>query len=156
MTNAVKGETPLVLEDGRRFTLLGDHEALILASVAYGAGIAQLLADIQPEMDEGGEPVGEPNYAGLRAMLFGMLNAFHPKVTLREASSILLVELPVVTEAVAAALENALPEKPAAAEDREAGNAPVPRPDGKTSGASGAKPGSTRKASGGRPRKRSS
>ena len=139
MTNALKGEVPLVLADGRTLTLVMDFEALIAAEAAYGKPLAVLMVDAL-----GG-------YVGAsRAILFGALRTRHPEITLRAAAEMLASDGAAVEAALDAASAAAFPE--AAAEGGDEKNPPpVHAPRGKRSGGSGAKPGSTQTRSGGRP-----
>lgn len=131
MTNRFKGEVPLALPDGRNFTLVVDQEALLEAETAYGKPLPQMLADM-----------GQGFASATRALLWGGLRAKHPDVSLREAGAILFDHGEIVAGAMGEAIEAAFPQ--ASAEGNGAG-----RPNGKTSGGNGAKPGSTRKRSGG-------
>ena len=137
MPKPVKGEVPLSLNDGREFVLVLDFEALVEAESAYGKPLALMMND------------AKAGFVGaVRAMLYGALRAHHPDITLREASALFIGHTDEVTAALEGAAEAAMPD--ASAE----GNAPSPRR-GKTSGGSGAKPGSSRKRSGKQPRARS-
>jgi hypothetical protein len=149
MPNALKGETLLNLGGGREFTLVLDHEAIILAADAYGKGFAEMLADSMPPEDADGNIVGHPKYGAIRALLFGALNYHHPDITLRDASALLLDNMEAVTAALAEAGERGLPKVEDNPEGKQ-GSRPPRR--GKNSGRSGAKSGSTRKPSGGQRR----
>lgn len=142
MPNRLKGEVPLELPDGRSFTLVLDHEALIAAEGLYEKPLARLMAD------------AVAGFAGsLRAMFYGALRAHHPAVTVREASAVFFENMDLVGDALIAAGDAAFPD---AAEGKDGGNPPAKaRPAGKRSGGSGAKRGSSRKDSSGRPRARS-
>lgn len=149
VANPVKGEAPLVLTDGREFTLVADHAGLVKAAQAYSGStkLQKLMSDMQPEvdakgqlvLDEDGDPVKDTMPA-TAAFLFGLFDAYHPDVTQRDALNILLAEQEVVTEAISQAVASGFPDmvkgKP--------GNEPAPKaksPRGKTSGRSGAKSG---------------
>lgn len=147
MANAIKGETPLVLSDGREFTLVADHAALIKAAQEYTGKtkLQKLMADMQPQMDEegnlaldeDGDPVKDVMPA-TAAFLFGMFEAYHPEVTMRDATNMLLGEQERVLEAISEAADNGFPS------GGKSGNAKAPKgpkPRGKTSGRSGAKQG---------------
>ena len=140
--NPLKGETPLVLADGRTLTLAMDFHALVVAERAYGKPLAQTLAD------------GMAGFVGASvAIFFGALQTHQPRMTLAEAEAIFGSDGEAVQAALDAASEAAYPK---AAEDREVGNAPAKPRAGKNSGRSGAKSGSTRTGSGGRRQKPSS
>ena len=53
MANAIKGEVPLNLSDGRNLTLIMDMEALVEAESAYGKPLAQMIAMPTAEMASG-------------------------------------------------------------------------------------------------------
>lgn len=163
--NPLKGETPLRLSDGREFTLVLDHEALIQAGTAYGQGIKRLFRDLQPlrnedgspALDEDGSPLPGPHSeAALRALLFGALTAKHPRATLRDASEIMFADMDAVGEAIQVAGKAS----GLMGDDGKEGGRETPDPQttglGINSGASGAKPDSNPKPSGGKRRARSS
>lgn len=128
MANAVKGEVPLKLSDGRAFTMVLDFGALIEAESAYGKPLRQLMADVV---------IG---FAGAtRALIFGALRPRHPEVTMAEVTAMMASDIEAFETAVESVIRAAFPEpditaKPA--EDRKGEN-----PRGKRSGRSGAKPG---------------
>lgn len=130
MANPIKGETVLTLADGRRFTIVMDMEALIEAEQAYGKPLARMLADANAGF-----------IGALRAMVFGSMRAHHPNATMSEATAVLMAEQAAVAEALLQAVELAFPDASRQAEGKEPGKARARRPAGKTSGASGAKPG---------------
>ena len=145
MGNPVKGEVELNLDDGRRFTLVADHSALVKAAQAHSGKtkLQRLIRDMQPEVDkdgkilvdEDGDPVKD-TLPAMAAFLYGTLDAHHPGVTQREATNILLSEPEKVTVAITEAAELAFPD----AKQGEPGNGGKP-PRGKSSGRSGAKSG---------------
>jgi hypothetical protein len=138
MPNALKGETPLKLDDGREFVLVLDHEALIEAETLYRKPLPMLMAD------------ATLGFAGAcRALLYGALRAHHPTVTAKEASSLFLDNMDAAGEALAAAAEAAFP-KPA--EGKQDSHPRKASRGGTRSGGNGAKSASTRKASGGQRR----
>lgn len=128
MPNPLKGEVLLRLPDGREFTLVLDHEALIEAEALYRKPLQNLMADAMLGF------VG-----ACRALLYGALRAHHPNVSAVEATAMFLGEMEAVSVALAAAAEAAFPKS----EGRDGGNPPRPQR-GKTSGASGAKSASSR------------
>lgn len=136
MSNPLKGEVPLVLKDGRAFTLVMDFEALVQAEAAYGKPMAQLMADALAGF------VGAS-----RAILFGALRTRHPEIGMRAAGEMFASDGAAVEAALEAASAAAFP--PPATGDKEPGNARA----GTISGGSGAKPGSTPPPSGKRRRK---
>jgi hypothetical protein len=152
MPNPIKGETPLILDDGRAFTLVLDHEALVLAADAYGYGFAALLAHAMPPEDADGNIIGQPKYAAIRALLFGALSWRHPEITLREASAITLQNFDAVYEALGSAGQRSFP-KQGEAEGEQSSRPPKGKKStGKRSGGNGAKSASNRKRSGEQPR----
>lgn len=145
--NPVKGETPLVLSDGREFTLVADHAALAKAAQQYTGTtkFRKLFADMQPLLgadgtpllDEDGDPVKD-TLPATAALLFGLLDAHHPGVTMREAWNMLMSDSDAVGEAIGEAVRLGFPDaEPGSAE----GNAKAPPRRGKSSGRSGAKRG---------------
>ena len=145
MPNSIKGETPLVLSDGREFTLVADHAALIKAAQQHTGKtkLQKLFADMQPELDEEGDLVldedGDPVkdvMPATAAFLFGMFDAHHPEVTMREATNMLLGDQECVMEAITAASANGF------GSGSDEGNVPAPKAKtqhGKRSGRSGVK-----------------
>lgn len=157
MPNRLKGEVPLRLADGREFVLLLDHEGLMQAAIAHTGKtkLRKLLSDLQPQvaedgtiaLDEDGDPVKD-TLPATKAVLFGALCAHHPEMSLRDAGNLLFAEQEKVAEALGEAMSLSFPD---AEGDQDRGNAAA-SPASKTSGASGAKPGSNRKHSGARRR----
>jgi len=132
MSNSIKGEVPLRLADGREFTLVFDMEALIEAEGAYGKPLQVVLSD------------AEEGFMGdIRAMLYGALRSRHPDVQLKDVSSLLADNTEAITKALTEAHKASQPSTTGASAE---GN--VSPQVGKNSGVSGAKRGSTRKASG--------
>lgn len=126
MSNPLKGEAPLVLEDGRSFTLVLDFAALIAAESRYGKPLAFVLAE------------ANAGFVGATlALLWGAMQRHHADLTVDEVTDLLAGNLDQVQAAVTAAGEAALP---APAEGDNRGNAKKRRA-GKRSGHSGAKPG---------------
>lgn len=138
--NPMLGEAELDLGGGNEFTLVFDYEAMIVAEATYG----QPLGVTSVHADQG--------FVGaLRAMLFGATRAFHPNLTLAEATDIVFNHAPAVKAALNEAAKNSMPTtKPA-----EDGDGAGPPRAGTRSGGNGVKRGSTRKASSARPRARS-
>lgn len=124
--NPVRGEAPLVLDDGRRFTVVLDMEALVDAEASYRRPLAQLLAD------------AKSGFMGASAALLqGALARHHPEVTRGDALEMLRTDTEKVAEVLDQAAKFAFPEA-------TAGNAPEPGvaiPAGKRSGRNGAKRG---------------
>lgn len=129
MSNPLTGAVPLIIEDGREFTLVLDFEALLEAETAYGQPLPKLMSD---------SVVGF--VTALRALLYGALRAHHRAVSFREAGAILKANGDAVRDAITAAAMAGFPD----AEDGDGTNPPRRR-----SGASGAKPGSIPRRSGG-------
>ena len=124
--NPIKGETPLVLSDGREFTLIMDMEALVQAEEAYGKPLRVLMEQAQAEF-----------IGAVRALLYGALRTKHEDLTLRDASEILMADQDAVRNALEEATKRGFPDASAQPEGKQAGNAKAPR--GKTSRASGTK-----------------
>lgn len=124
MANVIKGEVPLELSDGRRFTLVADFEATIEAESLYGKPAAQMGSD------------AAAGFVGaIRALFYGMLKRKHPAITPGEVASILAEHMDEVAAAIEAASSAAAPQ----ATEGKKGENPRPARRGKTSGASGAK-----------------
>jgi hypothetical protein len=140
MANPLKGEAALRLADGRELMLVLDFEALIAAEAAYAKPLHQLMAD------------SSAGFMGAtRALLWGAMQGRQGGLSLADAGALLLSDHAAVLAALGAAGEAAMP----AAEGDKAGNA-ARRRGGTRSGSNGAKPGSTRRSSGARPRAASS
>jgi hypothetical protein len=122
MANAIRGEVPLNLSDGRTFTLIMDMEALVEAESAYGKPLQKMMAD-----------AAQGFVGASRALLYGALRAKHPDVTLRDASAIFMTDADAAGEALTEAVEKGFPDAAKSAEGK------VSRPRTKTSGGSGAK-----------------
>jgi hypothetical protein len=141
--NPLRGEAALIIGegDGERFlTLVFDYEAMIVAEATYGEPIGV----VSDHADRG--------FVGaIRAMLFGTLRAHHPEIDLAEATHICFTQARAVKAAMDEAARNSMP-PPQGEEERDEAR---PRRAGTRSGASGAKQGSTPKASSARPRARS-
>lgn len=135
MTNALKGEVPLKLNDGTHLTLVFDMEAMIEAEGAYGKPMLTMVGDAS---------VGF--IGAIRAMLYGALRAHHSDLSLKDVSEMLRENTEVITDALAKAHDAAMPASNGVSAEGKA--APRRRP-GKISGANGAKRGSPRKPSGG-------
>lgn len=145
MPNPVKGEVPLKLSDGRGFVLVADRAGLIKAAQAhYGSTkVNRLLKDMQPELDkngkakvdEYGDPVKDTMPATV-AFLYGLFDAYHPEITMREATNMMLGDdAEAVAEAIGNAVEAGFPE---VSEGKKGGNPPR-NLRAKRSGRSGAK-----------------
>lgn len=140
MTNFVKGESELVLEDGRAFTLVMDFEALVTAESLYRQPVPVVAVD------------AAMGFVGAkRALLYGAMRAKHPEVTPADALEMCMTDGDRVKLALEAADKAAYPD---ASEDKKRGKA-ASRPRGKNSGASGARQASNRTRSGAQPRARS-
>lgn len=155
MPNAVKGEVAFRLSDGRSLTIVADHAALVRGAQAHTGKtkLAKFMADLQPLRDSDGEIVldedGDPakdTMPATCALFYGMLDAHHPDLTLRDATNILIGDMDKVISAVTEGMELAFPDAKASAE----GNAPKSQSQrGKSSGRNGAKSAKTTKRSGG-------
>ncbi len=125
MGNPIKGETSLVLGDGREFTLVLDMEALVEAEGIYGKPLAKLMSD------------AAAGFMGATAALLQGAASRNHSMRRSEALEILRVEGEAVAEALARASAAAFPD------ETKAGNAKAPakKRAGKTSGRNGAKQG---------------
>lgn len=127
MPNAIKGEVPLVLGDGRTFTLVLDMEALLSIEDAVGRPLPQVMAQ-----------AGAGFVSAQAAIAQAAFARHHPEVTRAQVLELLFSpDKEAVADALAAATEKAFPEAKASAE----GNAPTKArtPRGKASGRNGAK-----------------
>lgn len=125
MTNPVKGEVTLELDDGQTFTLVGSFQSRVVAEEAYGKPYPQVVRDAQAEFS-----------GAIRALLYGMLNKHQPDMSLEDVGDLIDAHGEELIAAAAKAMGNAAPDDDGT-EDREPKNAPPPR--GKRSGRSGAK-----------------
>lgn len=126
MNNAVKGETPLVLDDGREFTLVLDHEALLGVEQTYGKPLHKAMADAQ-----------EGFLSAVSAIAQAAFTRFHPEVSRGDILKMVMsADRDALTSALGTAAENAF-----SPPDGKAGNgaASASPQRGKTSGRSGAK-----------------
>lgn len=137
MSNTLKGEIPLTLSDGRELVLVMDMEGMFEAEQLYKQPLEVVFAQAALGLK-----------GALRALLWGMLRAKHPELTPQDVTDIVFKELDAVIVAMDRAGEAARAKQSGEGKDGE-------NPPGTTSGASGAKRGSTRKPSGGQRRARS-
>lgn len=143
MPPEMKAAVALVLSDGREFTVTMNHTVMFDAEQAAQLPLARLMA--QAKLGFRG---------AVRTFLFVALRPRHPEVTLEQASEMTLREYATVDAALTKAFELAFPDL---AEGKDDKNPPrTTSRTGKRSGASGAKPASTRKPSGKQRRARSS
>ena len=127
MSNSLKGETPLVLSDGREFTLVLDHEALLGIEQSYGKPLPRVMAE-----------AAEGFLGAIAAVAQAAFSRHHPDVTRGDVLKIVMSEeQDKLTDALADASKAAFPDP------EPAGNVPAPKAKkpqrGKTSGRSGAK-----------------
>lgn len=141
MANRVKGETPLVLADGRRFTMVLDMEGMVEAETRYRKPIHAIIIDMV-----------EGFLGALAALTQGALARYHPELTRADALAMLRTDRDTIAEALNTALASAFPDAVADASAEGKDESP---PDGPPFGDSGAKRASTPKASGKQPRARS-
>ena len=140
--NPLDKPVTLQTDTGERLLLVADHAALYKAARAYtgGAKIGKLLRDMQPEMDADGKPAVDADgdlvkdtTPATAALLYGLLDAHHPQMTLRDATNLLLRDPATVAEAIGAAVEAHL-----APPQAKVGNGQKSRKS-RTSGSNGAK-----------------
>lgn len=126
MANKVKGETPLVLSDGREFMLVLDHEALLSIEEATGRPLPRVMA-----------MAGEGFISSTAAIAQAAFARHHPEVTRAEVVKMVMSDdSDALEEALSNAVEAAFPDS------EKSGNAKAPKAKtqrGKTSGRSGAK-----------------
>ncbi len=125
-TNSIKGETPLVLSDGREFTLVLDMEAMLSVEDATGKPLPRVMAQ-----------ASEGFMSATAAIAHAAFTRNHPEVTRSDVLDIMRSDSEALTEALGKAAENAFPQG-------QSGNAKAPKAKlqaGKTSGRSGAKQG---------------
>lgn len=124
VTNKVKGETPLVLSDGREFTLVLDMEAMLSIEDTTGKPLPKVMAQ-----------AGEGFMSATAAIAQAAFARHHPDVTRSDVLNIMQSDSDALTQALSEAADAAFP---------KAGNGKAPKAKtqrGKTSGRSGAKRG---------------
>ena len=132
MANTLTGETPLTLKDGREFTLVLDHEALIGAEPIYRKPLHQIMAD-----------AGLGFQGAIAAIAQAAFLRHHPEVTRSDVLAMIRSDQVALTDALTKAGESAFPD----AKDGDEGKDSAARA-GKNSGGNGAKRASSRKGSG--------
>ena len=125
--NPVKGQTTLTLKDGRAFSLVLDHEALIGIEQTYGKPLHRALGE-----------AAQGFLGAIAAMAQAAFAHHHPEVTRADVLAIVMSDnRDDLTDALTKAAELAFPDQ------KPAGNAAAPKvkksPRGKTSGRNGAK-----------------
>jgi hypothetical protein len=123
MPNPVKGEVPLKLSDGRDFALVLDMEAMLSVEQNYGKPLPKVMAD-----------ASEGYLSAIAAIAQAAFIRFHPEVTRSDVLDIMMSDRDALVDALSKASDAAFPDAKPSTE----GNAPRPR--GKASGSSGAKP----------------
>lgn len=126
MANPVKGETPLVLADGREFTLVLDMEAMLSVEDTMGKPLPKVMA-----------MAAEGFMTATAAIAQSAFALHHPEVGRADVLKMMQSDNVALTEALSKASD-------AAFGSGEPGNAEAPKAKprrGKTSGRSGAKPG---------------
>lgn len=121
MANSLKGETPLVLADGREFTLVLDMEALLSVEDLTGKPMQKVMAQ-----------AGEGFMTAVAAIAQAAFSRKHPDVTRADVLDIMLSDRDTLDAALGVAADSAFSKV-------APGNAPAPKSRGKTSGRSGAK-----------------
>lgn len=126
MGNPIKGETKLVLDDEREFTLVLDMEALLSVEESTGKPLHVVMGQI-----------GEGYLGAIAAFGQAAFARHHPEVTRAEVLMMVAREREPLSDAIGKAIEAAFPDA------EPEGNAPAPKAKkpqrGKTSGRSGAK-----------------
>lgn len=126
MANPVKGETPLVLSDGREFTLVLDMEAMLSVEDATDKPLAKVM-----------QRASEGFMSAIAAIAQAAFARHHPEVTRADVLAMITEDQAALDDALSRASEAAFPQD-------KAGNAKAPKPKtqrGKSSGRSGAKQG---------------
>lgn len=126
MANPVKGETPLVLSDGREFTLVLDMEALLTVEDVTGKPLPKVM-----------QQASEGFMTAVAAIAQAAFTLHHPEIVRADVLAIMASDRDALTEALGKASDAAFPKA-------KEGNAKAPKgktPRGKTSGRSGAKRG---------------
>lgn len=122
--NKVKGETPLVLSDGREFTLVLDMEAMLSVEDTTRKPLPVVMGQ-----------AGQGFMSATAAIAQAAFMRHHPEITRADVLSIMQTDSDALTEALGNAADAAFPKE-------AAGNAKAPKarpPRGKTSGRNGAK-----------------
>lgn len=126
MGNPVKGETPLVLADGREFTLVLDMEAMLTVEDATDRPLPVVMKRAAAGFM--GDTI---------ALAHAAFTRLHPDVTRQDVTAIMGSDAEALTAALSKAAELAFPQA-------QEGNGPAPAKKahhGKNSGRSGAKRG---------------
>lgn len=124
MANKLKGETPLVLKDGRQFTLMLDMEAMLSVETEMGKPLPRVMAMAQ-----------EGFMTAIAAIAQAAFSRKHPQITRTDVLDIMVSDRDALVAALTSAANAAFPDSTG-----EAGNAES-RQAGKTSGGNGAKQG---------------
>lgn len=127
MANLVKGEVPLSLSDGRNLRMVMDFDMRVAVETLTDKPF-HVVAQRASEGFQG----------DVRALMWGALQRFHADLSMGDVTTLIEEEGPALEAALVRAGEAATP--PESAE----GNVPAagkPARRGRTSGASGAKPG---------------
>ena len=120
--NKIKGETPLVLSDGREFTLILDMEAMLSVEETTGKPLPKVMAQ-----------AGEGFMTATAAIALAAFARHHPDMKRSDVLDIMQSDSEALTESLGRAADAAFPKA-------EAGNGKASKPQrGKTSGRSGAK-----------------
>lgn len=122
--NPVKGQTPLVLSDGREFTLALDMEAMLSIEDSTGKPLPKVMAQ-----------AGEGFMSATAAIAQAAFARNHPDVSRADVLAIMGSDGDRLAEALGKAADAAFPK-----DDGKPGNAPKAQR-GKTSGRSGVKRG---------------
>lgn len=124
MANPVKGETPLVLSDGREFTLVLDMEAMLSVEDATDKPLSKVM-----------QRASEGFMSAIAAIAQAAFARHHPEVSRADVLAMITEDQAALTDALSRASEAAFPQD-------KAGNAKAPKAKtqrGKSSGRSGAK-----------------
>lgn len=108
MSNPLKGEATVDLEDGRKLVLAFDVNAWIDIEEEVGMKTPEIIKALQDKDNP-------PGLAFQRAIIWGGLRKHHPEMSIRDAGEI-MVE---AAEAMAKALNGGMPQEEPQIEDEE-------------------------------------
>lgn len=97
MTNPLKGEAEVKLDDGRTLKLVSNTSAWIAAEVALDRmkSTPEIIEELQS---------GRASLETQRALMFGMLRKHHPEIDLEEAGELLIEAAQGMQDALAAGM----------------------------------------------------
>ncbi|GLV22009.1 hypothetical protein TomMM35A_18620 [Sphingobium sp. TomMM35A] len=117
MANIQKGEASFTA-GGKVYRLVMDFNAFAEAEDAADMGVDDLLKAITPEVDGEGNVTKKPRIKHMGAILYGALKAHQPNISLPDAINLMNDGGEAVGEAIAKALNGAMPKADASAEGK--------------------------------------